>query len=161
MLGEHVHFNVYFVARATHAERRYGRSVWNDCNLKRVTLQAEGGETHTVDGHRAFFDDEMHLVAPDAHPQVGGWRHDFTDEVNMAEHHVATETPVSSHWSLKIHWAARLQCAERGAQKSFVAHIGFPPVFTLLHNRQTAAVHCNGGANDAVAQHVLGGDSQA
>ena len=50
MFGQYIHFNVYFVARATHAKCCYGRSMRNDRNLKRVTLQAEGGETHAVDG---------------------------------------------------------------------------------------------------------------
>lgn len=147
MFGENINLDVHLVAGASHTERGDIRRVGDDRHLKRVVVERKHCEADAVNRDGTLLDQQVHLIATDTNAKIGGWRHDFSDEVYMAEHDVTAETAVRSHWSLKIYTVADCERTERRATKRLVADVRFPPTFAGLYDGEATAVHCDGSAD--------------
>ena len=143
MLGEHINFDIHFVAWMAMTKCGDFCSVRNHCDFERVDSEIENSEADAVNGAAAFFNDVAHELARDTHDESRSRGDNFAHGINMTKNNVATKATIGHHGALEVHRVARRKIAQIGAGVRFFGHIGQPPVGTFFYEGEAAAIDSN------------------
>lgn len=141
-------FQIDDSARMLIHEGRIGHGMGNDGNGKLAVADGYNSQADTVDGNRAFFDDErLHILGngdgDDPGNPVGGDAGDMADAVDVAADNVAAQTAADLHGPFEVDFRSALDGAERRAAHGFMHDVGRKGRIRHIRNGQADAVDGN------------------
>ena len=164
VLRKYIDFDVQSISNTAPPERSDRLRVRNQRDLTPSSVSRGDGQAHSIEGDGTSSNRVFRERCWKLHGKAAGTISFFTDRnhfcrsVNVSLDEMPIQARAEAQGALRVREVAVCQGAKRCGVQCFEHHVGFPPTFAPVDDREAASVHRNRIIDADVVEGAPAGD---